>query len=169
MFIEDRRQREEQQAEERRKWEAEMRMREAAYTEERRRREEENRKQMEVLQALVQGVQLQGEAAKKRAEGEKDVRVAKLTEDDDIVAYLTMFERLMVAYEVKKGCWAFKLAPNLVGKSQQAESRRSRQLREVEGGNTSTIRHHRGELQTAFSSSEEEVERHNWMIWLEVM
>ena len=44
----------------------------------------------------------------------------KLTEDDDIVAYFTTFERLMSAYEVKREHWVFKLAPNLVGKAQQA-------------------------------------------------
>lgn len=42
--------------------------------------------------------------------------------EDDIVAYITMFERLMVAYEVKKERWTFKLAPNLVGKAQQASA-----------------------------------------------
>ena len=60
-------------------------------------RDEQTRiKQMEMLQSLVQGIQLQGEAARKRAENEKDVRIPKLTEKDDIVSYLTMFERLMV-------------------------------------------------------------------------
>lgn len=44
----------------------------------------------------------------------------KLTKEDDIEAYLTTFERLMVAYEVKKERWAFRLAPQLVGKAQQA-------------------------------------------------
>ena len=68
----------------------------------------------------VQGVQLQGEAATKRADRDKDVRIPKLTEEDDIVAYLTTFERLMTAYEVKAECWAFKLATNLIGKAQQA-------------------------------------------------
>ena len=46
-----------------------------------------------------------------------------MTVEDDIVAYLTMFEHLMSAYEVKRECWAFKLfklAANLVGKAQQA-------------------------------------------------
>ena len=65
-------------------------------------------------------MQLQGEAAVKRADNDKDVRVQKLTENDDIVAYLTTFERLMKAYEVKEEKWAFKLATNLVGKAQQA-------------------------------------------------
>ena len=35
----------------------------------------------------------------------------KLTEDYDIVAYFTTFERLMSAYEVKRERWVFKLAP----------------------------------------------------------
>lgn len=109
MFLEDRRKRELELAEERRKWEAELM-----------RRDEHNRQQIEALQSLVKGVHLQTEAANKKAEGEKDVRVPKLTLEDDIVAYLTMFERLMSAYEVKRERWAFKLAANLVGKAQQA-------------------------------------------------
>ena len=40
--------------------------------------------------------------AKRRVENDKDVKVPKLTEQDDIVSYLTMFERLMNAFEVKK-------------------------------------------------------------------
>ena len=62
---------------------------------------------MLLLQALVEGVKKQGE-------------VAKMRENDDIEAYLTTFEWLMVAYQVKKDKWAFKLAPQLVGKAQQA-------------------------------------------------
>ena len=83
-------------------------------------REEQNRRQLELLQSLVEGVQLQGEAATKRAENDRDVKVPKLTENDDIVSYLTMFERLMVAYEVKREKWVFKLAAHLVGKAQEA-------------------------------------------------
>ena len=67
---------------------------------------------MELLQSLVQGVQLQGELVSKRVEVE--------TEEDDIVAYLTTFERVMTAYEVKRERWVFKLASNLIGKAQQA-------------------------------------------------
>ena len=51
---------------------------------------------------MVQGVQLQGEAAVRRAEQDKDVKLPKLTESDDIVAYLTMFEWVMKVYEVKE-------------------------------------------------------------------
>ena len=76
--------------------------------------------QMELLRGLLEGVQRQGEAAMTRAEREKDVKLTKLTEDDDIEAYLTTFERLMRAYEVPEVRWAFKLAPQLVGKAQRA-------------------------------------------------
>ena len=74
---------------------------------------------MELLQNLVQGVQQQGEAVSRRAEKDRDVKVLKLTEEDDIVAYLSMFKRIMKAYEIQ-GRWAFKLAANLIGKAQQA-------------------------------------------------
>lgn len=84
------------------------------------RREEQTRRQMELLQSLVEGVHLQGVAATRRAENDRDVSVPKLTEKDDIVSYLTMFERLMVAYEVKREKWVFKLAAHLVGKAQEA-------------------------------------------------
>ena len=58
----------------------------------------------------------------RREAGERDVKIVKLTEQDDIEAYLTTFERIMVAYEVPKERWTFKLAPQLVGKAQQAMS-----------------------------------------------
>ena len=127
MFVEDRRRREEEQERDRRRWLEEKRAWEITLEEERRRRDEEmvrreehTHRQMELLHTLVQGVQLQGEAATKRADRDKDVRIPKLTEEDDIVAYLTTFERLMTAYEVKAERWAFKLATNLIGKAQQA-------------------------------------------------
>ena len=47
-------------------------------------------------------------------------REIKLTEADDIEAYLITFESLMQAYEVSQERWAFKLAPQLVNKAQQA-------------------------------------------------
>ena len=44
----------------------------------------------------------------------------KLSDQDDIEAYLTTFERVMRAYEVKEERWAVKLAPQLTGKAQLA-------------------------------------------------
>ena len=99
--------------------EEENRVREAELREECQRCEE-SRKQMLLLQALVEGVKKQGEAAVCKAESDKDVKVAKLTKNDNIKVYFTTFEQLMVVYEVKKDKWAFKLAPHLVGKGQQA-------------------------------------------------
>ena len=51
---------------------------------------------------------------------EGEGKLVKLTEQDDIEAYLTTFERVMRAYEVKEERWAVKLAPQLTGKAQQA-------------------------------------------------
>ena len=82
-------------AEDRRLWEEERRRREHEFKEERRRhqvesarREEQALQQMRVLQALVEGIQLQGEAAKMQADNDKEVKVPRLAEQDDIVSYL---------------------------------------------------------------------------------
>ena len=57
----------------------------------------------------------------RRAEGCHDkLKLTKLTESEDIEAYLTTFERMMQVYEVDESRWAYKLAPQLTGKSQQA-------------------------------------------------
>ena len=48
------------------------------------------------------------------------MKLTKLTESDDIEAYLTMFERMMWAYSVPNSRWAFKLAPQLLGRAQKA-------------------------------------------------
>ena len=91
VLLADREQREEERREERRRHDEEMA-----------RREHEMRQQMELLRGLVEGVNRQGEAALMKLEKDPGVRVTKLTEDDDIEAYLTTFERLMAAYEVKR-------------------------------------------------------------------
>eukprot|EP00731_Ephydatia_muelleri_P006652 Em0003g900a len=51
---------------------------------------------------------------------EAEAKVAKLTERDDIEAYLATFERTMTAYEVNRQRWVYKLAPQLSGKAHQA-------------------------------------------------
>ncbi len=124
ILLEDRRRHETELAEECRLWEEERKRHEWEFEEERRKqqaesakREEQTLQQKQVLQALVEGVHLQGEAAKKKAENDKDVRIPKLTEQDDIVS---MFERLMTAFKVQKQRWAFKLASNLSGKAPNA-------------------------------------------------
>ena len=76
-----------------------------------------------MLQTLVSGISTSrsGESGTVgRMETERDVKDAKLMEEDDIEAYLTTFERMMRAYEVKRERWAYKLAPQLSGRAQQA-------------------------------------------------
>ena len=75
---------------------------------------------MDLLQGLIEGIHKQGESAEKRAEKDKDMKLTKLTERDDIEAYMKTFERMMVSYEIKPDRWVFKLAPQLTGKAQQA-------------------------------------------------
>ena len=43
-----------------------------------------------------------------------------MAEADDVEVYLTTFERMMVVYELDRARWAFKLAPQLMGKAQKA-------------------------------------------------
>ena len=113
LFLEDRKRREEELAEERRRREEEL-------THERRRREEEVQQQMQLLREMVEGSRRREEAPA-RASGENDrVKLSKLSEADDVEAYLTTFERMMAVYEVDRARWAFKLAPQLTGKAQQA-------------------------------------------------
>lgn len=90
-LLRDREQREAEIAEERRRKEEEDRKRE----EEVERRERESRQQMDLLRELVQELHDERERNAERVAREKDAKVAKLTEGDDIEAYLTTFERLM--------------------------------------------------------------------------
>lgn len=128
-LIEDRQSREMAIAEERRQRaqemqlrEEEMRRKEEEFREERERREEEvqrrereMRQQFELLQGLVEGIRADRVGVK-----ETDVKFTKLQEKDDIEAYLKTFERVMTAYEIPQERWSFKLAPQLIGKAQQA-------------------------------------------------
>lgn len=118
-LMEDRRKREEELAEERRQRAEEQRQQERRFLDDER-RERESQRQMELLQGLLAGIHKQGESAEKRAEKDRDVKLTKLSETDDIEAYLTTFERLMVSYEIKTDRWVYKLAPQLTGKAQQA-------------------------------------------------
>ena len=48
------------------------------------------------------------------------LRITKLTDEDDVKAYMTTFERQMSAHEIEKEQWSFKLAPYLTGRAWQA-------------------------------------------------
>ena len=56
------------------------------------------------------------------------MKLTKLTERDDIKAYLTTFERMMVSYEIKPDRWVFKLAPQLTRKLMQRCIRRKQPI-----------------------------------------
>ena len=73
---------------------------------------------MEILRSITTLPALEGQPPK--GELKDAVKLTKLTEGEDIEAYLKTFERLMEAYEVPKEQWAYRLAPQLTGKAQQA-------------------------------------------------
>ena len=50
----------------------------------------------------------------------EQIKLTRLTETDDVEAYLTTFERLMTIGGIRPDSWALRLAPQLTGKSQQA-------------------------------------------------
>ena len=79
-------------------------------------REEERRIQLDLMKALIEGAT---QAPLPRQSHPKIV-FRKLTDADDIEAYLTTFERLMTSTNLEWQHWAFKLAPYLTGKAQQA-------------------------------------------------
>ena len=103
-MMEERKHHDEEMAEERR-------LRETQLAEEKRHREE----QMELLMRLVGGSTCRGEngsseelpgdsfgsrSAHSSERGKGKVRIKRLTEEDDIEAYLTTFERQMAAHDI---------------------------------------------------------------------
>ena len=114
----------------------EMLIQERAYRqrEEARRRESEDRRIREMqemtarweedMQRQIQLLtQLIGKRDKEDSPGtdhRDQVKLTKLGDGDDIESYITTFERMMTAYEVPKERWIYKLAPNLIGRAQQA-------------------------------------------------
>ena len=105
------------------KQEEETRKERQRWDEESAKRGEKIHQQMVLLRELLEGVQKQSEATMLQVDCDNDVKVAKLvklTSEDDIEAYLTTFERLMKAHNVKKDRWTYKLTPHLTGEAQQA-------------------------------------------------
>ena len=75
--------------------------------------------QLQAIQGLVEGsrrreAELSGEQS--GAESNK-LKLMKLMELEDIEAFLTTFERMIVVYSVDEECWAYQLAPLLTGKA----------------------------------------------------
>ena len=98
-LMEDRRKWKEELAEERRQRAEEQRREQERQFPDDERQKRESQRQMELLQGLLAGIHKQGESAEQRAEKDRDVKLAKLSETDDIEAYLTTFERLMVSLQ----------------------------------------------------------------------
>ena len=87
----------------------------------RERREEQMQRLMNLLEASVgRDRTASPAAAPTTVTVTEKVKVAKLTDQDDIEAYLTTFERLMEAYSVERRKWACQLAPQLSGRAQKA-------------------------------------------------
>ena len=91
------------------------------------RREREHRVQVELMQEQMQAMRGWMERSMTRedervgrANQMNELRLTKLSDSEDIEAYLTTFERMMRVYEVPEDRWVFKLAPQLTGKAQQA-------------------------------------------------
>ena len=78
--------------------------------------------QVEALRGLVESSQghPREEVTTRRPAAGEQVKPAKLTDADDIEAYLTTFERMMQMAGVEEETWAIRLAPQLTGKAQQA-------------------------------------------------
>ena len=97
--------------------------REEELAEERAKREADNERQMRLMNEQMEMMRRQLERAEARTEGTRVVdslKLTKLTESEDIESYLKTIEHMMEAYEVEEDQWAFKLAPQLTGKAQQA-------------------------------------------------
>ena len=121
VLMEERQRREQEVAEERRRREQEV-------AEERCQRErevEQQRKQVqEQMDLLMKLVRDQSEnrpiTGSELVTAGREVKFSKLTETDDIEAYLTTLERTKQAFKVAKEQWVYQLVPQLTGKAQQA-------------------------------------------------
>ena len=115
LLLEDRRRREDELAAER-----------AQRAEETRKHETQMKEQLDMIRSLVECTRTGSEPSgdSRRVEEHGSVRdklvLTKLSEEDDIEAYLTTVERMMTMYNVEEGRWAIKLAPQLMGRAQEA-------------------------------------------------
>ena len=81
---------------------------------------EQMRSQMDIMREMMDRVLTSREEEDRgRRDGEK-IALMKLSDSEDIEAYLTTFERVMTVQSVPEERWAYILAPQLTGKAQQA-------------------------------------------------
>ena len=122
VLLEDRQRQEDERArrEERRQQETQEQL-----ALERERQDARHQMQMEQMQEQLTMVRGWMERSQARDEHlgraiQDPLKLTKLTETEDIESYLTTFERMMQVYHVDEERWAFKLAPQLTGRAQQA-------------------------------------------------
>ena len=79
--------------------------------------------QMDALREVLERSTRDRSDDRSRAAGRKQIKLTRLTETDDVEAYLTTFERLMAIGGIDEDSWAIRLLPQLTGKAQQAYAR----------------------------------------------
>ena len=83
--------------------------------------------QMDALREVLERSTRDRSDDRSRAAGRKQIKLTRLTETDDVEAYLTTFERLMAIGGIDEDSWAIRLVPQLTGKAQQAYAAMSRE------------------------------------------
>ena len=81
--------------------------------------------QMNALRSVLErGAEREAEGARRprerAGEAAEQIKLTRLSEADDVEAYLTTFERMMRLGHVDENFWTFRLAPQLTGKAQLA-------------------------------------------------
>ena len=81
--------------------------------------------QMNALQSVLErGAEREAEGTwrprERAGEAAEQIKLTRLSEADDVEAYLTTFERMMRLGHVHEDLWTLRLAPQLTGKAQQA-------------------------------------------------
>lgn len=127
LLLEDRKEREAEGLRREQELREERERREREQAEAAARREDENERRVRMMQEqldMMKGWMEHSSAREdervRSAGRHEQLKLTKLTESEDIEAYLTTFERMMVVYEVTVDKWAYRLAPLLTGKAQQA-------------------------------------------------
>ena len=94
---------------------------------ERERREAEHQQQLRQMQEQMEKMRTwmernmsREDERARRAQNQDQLKLTKLSESEDIESYIATFERMMQVHAVEEARWAFRLAPQLTGKAQQA-------------------------------------------------
>ena len=122
VMIEDREQCEKKIAEERRRHDRERVEERGRYEEESERGITQLTKQLELLWELVTARPIAAPIGAPSESQRDSVKLTRFSDNDDIEAYLTTFDRIMEAYDyqIDESLWPYKLAPQFTGKAQQA-------------------------------------------------